>query len=69
MSLKVIVWIRGLIEENTHMGKPELSVLYGLYKHGYVDWYNVTVGVTYSKVSEICVNTPILYFSEAYFLF
>ena len=25
MSLKVIVGIRGLIEENTHMDKPELD--------------------------------------------
>ena len=25
VSLKVIVGIRGLIEENTHMGKPELD--------------------------------------------
>ena len=49
MSLKVIVGIRGLIEENTHMNKPGLdnvSALDGLYKHGYVDWYKVTLGVT-----------------------
>ena len=34
------------MEENMRMGKPEMSVLDELYKHGYVDWYNVMVGVT-----------------------
>ena len=40
MSLKFIVGIRGLIEENTRIGKPGLDnvTVDGLYKHGYVDW-------------------------------
>ena len=55
---KVIVWVRGLIKENTSRDNPELimSILDGLYKHEYVDWYNTIVGVTQGR--EIRQNMP-----------
>ena len=48
VSLKVIVGIRGLIEENTHMGKPELDSVSARWtaQTQYVYRCNVMVGVT-----------------------
>ena len=51
MSLKVIVWVRGLIKEN-RVGANQnqiVLVLDGLYNHGYVDWCNMMVGVTQGR--------------------
>jgi len=59
MSLRVIVGIRDLTEDNTRMKKPELDSVSTRWtvQHRYVGWYNIAkAGLGVHKVSEISLN-------------